>query len=437
MDFAGRRPPARLRSLFEWMLHWGAAGRVQRLALTVRHQFPVPHNPFPVVQELAGVLAALLCACGTAGSLRELRTRHNFDEQSMSWLAAMSQLRLLNITAEDPTYGYADTDPRVYNPPSWSLAGLAELRLTIMPQGFHAPTTAHFPTSLTRLHLKGLRDEALPAQVRQRRPCMWRAAHVVAAHKDLPHASASLVVLHYVNPLAPQLANLSQLCELSLAAASPPAGGYSLLTALHGLRRLLLDSCNQLPACLPQLTWLEALTVAYTCDMDPPDDQECADSAGILQAALPALEGQLTCLALPYSLLGPPPLAPPSLLTACRGLQALFVDADRREGLELLPTGPAIPSLRHLIAPLDVLVGSLDVLQAGVGVGLPATLMTSLFCFSRCSSGHCGIQAFAAWPSLPHPTSSTPMCTASHVFKGRTQTFASPCTYRYTVSCRL
>lgn len=56
--------------------------------------------------------------------------------------------------------------------------------------------------------------------------------------------------------------------------------------------------------------------VTYTCDMDPPDEQECADSAGILQAALPALEGQLTCLALPYSLLGPPPLAPPSLLTA-------------------------------------------------------------------------------------------------------------------------
>lgn len=193
MDFAGQRTPARLRSLFEWMLGWGAAGHVQRLALTLRHQFPDPENPFPVVQELAGVLAALLCACGTAGSLRELRLLHNFDGQSMSWMATMGQLRLLHVTAEDPTYGYADTDPRVYNPPSWSLAGLAELRLTILPQGFHAPPTAHFPTSLTRLHLKGLRDEALPVQVRQRICRMWRAAcrsgcgqpHV-AAHKGLP-----------------------------------------------------------------------------------------------------------------------------------------------------------------------------------------------------------------------------------------------------------
>lgn len=91
-----------------------------------------------------------------------------------------------------------------------------------------------------------------------------------------------------------------------------------------------------------------------------------------LQAALPALEGRLTCLALPGTIVGQ--FAPPSLLTACSGLQALFVIADAKSSIAALPPGPALPSLRYLTGPLTLVASSLDVLQAATQLQFVGTM---------------------------------------------------------------
>lgn len=125
----------------------------------------------------------------------------------------------------------------------------------------------------------------------------------------------------------------------------------------------MLESCLCAPACLPQLTGLEALAIVdlgQRQDMMERDDQ----SAATLQAALPELAGQLTLLALPDIFLESEPLAGRAALMACSRLQALFVMADAQAPIQALPVGPALPSLRYLTGPLGLLTKSLEALQA-------------------------------------------------------------------------
>lgn len=125
-QFAEQHSPARFRSFTEWMLRWGAAGRLQQLDLKLAAALNA--NDVIAAEELPSMLSALLSACGTAGTLQELRLEHNMNTVNTEWLAAVRQLRLLHIAVDDVT-GYGESQLE-FDPPRWSLAGLRELQLS-------------------------------------------------------------------------------------------------------------------------------------------------------------------------------------------------------------------------------------------------------------------------------------------------------------------
>ncbi|PRW59853.1 5 -nucleotidase [Chlorella sorokiniana] len=343
--FPGQLPAARFRSFYEWMLRWGTR-HTQTLDLDVVQDGIEDELDS---QELGQILTALLCACGAAGQLRQLLLYHNSIAESTCWLATMRQLRVLHVEvlAMDDVDAVLDFDP-----PQWSLASLEQLWLSA--SRLRVEPTAHLPVSLTTMHLERLQGTSLPSQF-----------------------------------LA-----LSRLQELSLNMLDVTSAGYSVLTSLSSLRRLVLGSTPVLPACLPQLTWLEALVVA---DVDSAIEHGSRQEAGkVLQAAVPALAGQLTCLALPDTLVGS--IAPPALLTACSGLQALFVLAGSSRKIEVLPPGPALPSLRYLTGPLSLLASSLEVLHAATRLEFVGAV-----CFADDFPSLCRLLAWAArHPTLRH-----------------------------------
>lgn len=166
--------------------------------------------------------------------------------------------------------------------------------------------------------------------------------------------------------LCMQIAALPQLCELRLGWADPPPDSFAALGALSSLRRLVVDNCPFVTASLPRLTQLDALAITGSHVLPWGQHGQQPGPADILQAALPAMAGQLTCLALPDSMMGP--VAPPALLTSCSGLQALFVMADTDPFIDehqyVMPPGPALPTLRFLSGPLGLLARSMGSLRA-------------------------------------------------------------------------
>lgn len=158
VEFKQQPSPDRFRSFFEWMHRWDTS-RVRLLTLHVA----VSPDAEWAAQELAAMLAALLCACGTAGALRQLRLKHNLNVTTTAWLATMRQLSVLHIDVYDE--GFSWEAHLEYDPPKWSLAGLQELNLLATHTAI--PATAHLPTALTRLWIEGTHahNSALPSQV--------------------------------------------------------------------------------------------------------------------------------------------------------------------------------------------------------------------------------------------------------------------------------
>jgi hypothetical protein len=157
-----------------------------------------------------------------------------------------------------------------------------------------------------------------------------------------------------------QLASLTRLHTLSLSQTGFSADSYAPLTCLTSLRRLAFERCDYVPACLPQLTWLEALAVIKCLDV------EAGESNGAtVRAALERL-GSLTHLSLD-SVHGM--RRPPVALTRLTALRSLVWMPPPEAGVALqltaLPPGSWLAGLRSLEAPLEVLSSSLPALQAG------------------------------------------------------------------------
>jgi len=126
--------------------------------------------------------------------------------------------------------------------------------------------------------------------------------------------------------------------------------GYAPLRALRGsLRRLALVKCLQLPACLPQLTALEALMV------DDAEErlQEAASAGDVVVAALPRL-AHLTFLALDR---------PPAALAGITTLRSFHWSFQWDEE-DVLPAGAWLSGLERLEAHVDVLRHSLPALRS-------------------------------------------------------------------------
>lgn len=155
----------------------------------------------------------------------------------------------------------------------------------------------------------------------------------------------------------PQLRALPRLHSLWLYGMPHAADGYEALTAVISLRSLLLHSCGALPACLPQLTGLETLSIL---DIDDLMDHSEGEPAATLEAAWPHLTG-LTRLELagPF---GPWPIIPATLphLAGHSRLHSLLLTADIA-GTQL-PVG--LSGLCLLAAPAQLLAASLPALTA-------------------------------------------------------------------------
>jgi hypothetical protein len=124
--------------------------------------------------------------------------------------------------------------------------------------------------------------------------------------------------------------------------------GITALTALSSLRRLALSSCTFLPACLSQLTGLEALSIG---DPESCRDDSAEDAATVVQAV--SLLTNLTHLALArYDVGGPGQILPS--LPRLRSLWWL------RFGLQppmggLLPAFGWLTKLQRLALPIHYL----------------------------------------------------------------------------------
>lgn len=158
-----------------------------------------------------------------------------------------------------------------------------------------------------------------------------------------------------------QVGTLSNLRQLFFVASSVSASGFAPLSGLTGLQRLALHSCKYLPACLPQLSGLEELSMGEAFPGEPwMDDYDSV--AAVLDAAWPKLVNQLRCLVLEAHFIHS--CVPVSVLTACSRLQALCLLPGGSGRVGALSPGPTLPGLRSLAGPVEMLVASLPVLQA-------------------------------------------------------------------------
>jgi len=154
-----------------------------------------------------------------------------------------------------------------------------------------------------------------------------------------------------------QVSQLTRLHTLSLDAAGYDSDGYSPLRALtSSLRRLALVDCSHLPACLPELTALDALLV-FDHASHLHDE---ASSGDIAVAALPRL-AHLTFLALEWM---PSMDQPPAALTSLTSLRSFHWWADQQEDEAALPAGPWLSGLERLETHVQVLNNSLPALQS-------------------------------------------------------------------------
>lgn len=176
-------------------------------------------------------------------------------------------------------------------------------------------------------------------------------------------------------PQLPQVAALSELRHLTLDQCSVwDASQYSTLLHLSRLRCLQLCGCFPLPACLGQLSQLEALSVTDWHGhslLGMSREEQCGPVAA---AALASLAG-LTALEL-QGMLGMP--APPASLTSLRALrrfvwhdsaQSPWGQQEERQEPADLPVGDDSPALwlgtlRLLGLPVRMLHRSLPTLEA-------------------------------------------------------------------------
>lgn len=133
--------------------------------------------------------------------------------------------------------------------------------------------------------------------------------------------------------------------ELAFQFPQYSGDSYSVLTRLPSLRRLMLIAPGDLPACLPQLSRREALSL-----------ETVRRDAEIITQALPRLQ-RLTGLMLSMD----PGQELPAQLASLTSLHSLAWLVRRSEPL---PTGPWLSGLRRLAAPGSVLAASLPALAA-------------------------------------------------------------------------
>ena len=177
---------------------------------------------------------------------------------------------------------------------------------------------------------------------------LWSLAAPVCSHT----LEATCPVL----PAAPlQLTALTRLDRLRLKWMIHPGSGYTTLTALSSLRRLALSSCRHLPACLSQLTGLEALSID--------DPERCReDSEEELSAVVEAV-GLLTSLThLAFAHYDPPGLE--EALPRLPRLRSLWCLPIRPPVEEALPAGGWLTNLQRLGLPIRHLHNSLPALAS-------------------------------------------------------------------------
>lgn len=156
-----------------------------------------------------------------------------------------------------------------------------------------------------------------------------------------------------------QVASLTRLHSLSLKRVFYPSDSYTPLLNLTTLRRLAITNCTSLPACLPELTWLVALSID-----DPADalyEAEADESGALVRAALP----QLTCLThLALDDFADLMRPPPELTCLTRLASFCWIGHRNPATTQALPPGSYLAGVAHLLAPVDVLFNSLPALGA-------------------------------------------------------------------------
>ncbi|PSC73130.1 disease resistance RGA2-like [Micractinium conductrix] len=223
--FDGQRCLPRLRSFCAWFAcHRGS---VQQLKLFVDVDM---RSGSEVMGQLCGALAASGAAgCPLAGLSLELA----LPLPCTSWLPELRSLRTLAIAS---CYSTDVAFERCL-----SALHLQELWLDVSPGCLQYDPAAAWPSSLTRLRLRGA--DSLPL-------CL--------------------------------LSQLTRLQALSVAYAGYAGESYAPLAALPALRQLSLQEVHQLPSCLPDLTSLQALSSCLT---------RLLTTLPALTASMPALAG--------------------------------------------------------------------------------------------------------------------------------------------------
>ena len=159
-----------------------------------------------------------------------------------------------------------------------------------------------------------------------------------------------------------QITALTHLGSLALHYSVLPCHAFSVLTQLRGLRQLdFTDFTHHLPACLPELTWLEALNVYQAAGWYKAQELE------ISTILLPALQRltRLTHLALDVGIFNDvvPPL--PGL---CRQLRSLHLLRHPYSPPWVEQTGwfadLGLTGLRRLSLPAELAMASLPALLA-------------------------------------------------------------------------
>ncbi|PSC73125.1 magnesium chelatase ATPase subunit I [Micractinium conductrix] len=223
--FDGQRCLPRLRSFCAWFARH--RGSVQQLKLFVDVDM---RSGSEVMGQLCGALAASGAAgCPLAGLSLELA----LPLPCTSWLPELRSLRTLAIAS---CYGTDVAFERCL-----SALHLQELWLDVSPGCLQYDPAAAWPSSLTRLRLRGA--DSLPLCV---------------------------------------LSQLTRLQAVSVAYAGYAGESYAPLAALPALRQLSLQEVHQLPSCLPDLTGLQALSSCLT---------RLLTTLPALTASMPALAG--------------------------------------------------------------------------------------------------------------------------------------------------
>lgn len=339
----------RLASLSDFLAQH-AAGNLRRLVLIL--------DGYPSDDGADHGLLASLAACSAGGQLTDLDVEVYTDDpfrlSSPLWAAAFATLRRLRLNTMSGCLELAV-----------SLAPLTALeRLEVSGQPAMLLPSARLPASLTALTMDcsaysgslpnqvgvGWAVAGCDAQTFLLQSCVLRGPSL---QRKTP--SPDQLSLHATTV---QLTALTQLQCLHLEKTPCPGSRYALLTQLRSLKTLELVVGWHIPACLSQLTQLEALLL-YTPIMGA-----AARAAAEMEGAIHALGWlqQLTRLevkttaALPASGLE-------QIVASLAQLQQLGLTSRQASGASL-PAGPALATLRCLHLEATIEARSLPALSA-------------------------------------------------------------------------